>query len=167
MHSQACLTEDWHICDKLNKNQFIYIYIIPSAFTFTVLYRKYSSLHTFKTGLMWYMREYSTLSTLLLYLLIFLSVFSVISLVHIKDVRERSFWSANCPHWKPDWSTFHCHRFCKSPSITSGLLFQGCGILLEGSTGIFSKGHLSHSPFSYMTFRKRFFTDMFDSIGTV
>lgn len=48
----------------------------------------------------------------------------------------------------------------------SGLLFQECGISLGGSTGIFSKGHLSHSLFSYMTFRVCFLTDMFNSIGT-
>lgn len=53
------------------------------------------------------------------------------------------------------------------PFIMSGLLFQECGILLEGSTGIFSKGHLRHSPFSYMIFRACFFTNMFDSIGTL
>lgn len=48
-----------------------------------------------------------------------------------------------------------------------GLLFHECGNLLQGSTGIFSKGHLSHAPFSYVTFRVCFFsTDMFNSIGT-
>lgn len=48
----------------------------------------------------------------------------------------------------PSFGHFSLSHLLQIPYIMSRLLFQQCEILLGGSTGIFSKGHLNHSLFS-------------------
>lgn len=132
-----------------------------------------------------YVSEYCTLRPLYVarlsnYTVYFLlSVFCCFSQLNVSQVHIKEVWQTG--GW---WSGFnssmavgqvttlignqfgplHCTDFTNPlHNVTSAVP----GIWDCGSTGIFSKGHLSYSLFSYTTFRLYLFTNTVDSIGTL